>query len=100
MWLGVAIMNGRPTFSNPRQALFLVLLMLMLPLASQSQAFSDAPEIKETTHVAPILVEGLPPLYCGEQLCDRPLRTVDREGRDANMEYGWWQAYGPDLDWN
>lgn len=93
-------MNGRPTFSNPRQALFLVLLMLMLPLASQSQAFSDAPEIKEITHVAPILVEGLPPLYCGEQLCDRPLRTVDREGRDANMEYGWWQAYGPDLDWN
>ena len=93
-------MQGRPSFSTPRQAMFLVLLMLLLPLASQSQAFTYAPEIQEPTHTAPILVDDLPPIVCGDELCERPLRMIDRNGRDANMEYGWWQSYGPDLDWN
>ncbi|MBM54025.1 MAG: hypothetical protein CMB36_03235 [Euryarchaeota archaeon] len=96
----MAIMQGRPSFSNPRQAMFLVLLMLLLPLASQTQAFSYVPDAQEPTHSAPILVEDLPPLVCGDDLCDRPLRLFDREGRVANMDYGWWQSFGPDLDWN
>ena len=74
--------------------------MLLLPLASQVQAIETLPEIQEPTHAPPILVEGLPPLMCGEELCDRPLRMYDRQGRDAALDYGWWQAYGPDLDWN
>jgi hypothetical protein len=86
----MAIMQGRPSFSTPRQAMFLVLLMLLLPLASQSQAFTYAPEIQEPTHTAPILVDDLPPIVCGDELCERPLRMIDRNGRDANMEYGWW----------
>ena len=100
LWLGMAIMSGRSSFSNPRQALFLVLLMLMLPFASQVQAENPVHEPEEPTHSEPILVEGLPPLVCGDELCERPLRMYDREGRDAEMDYGWWQAYGPDLDWN
>ena len=74
--------------------------MLLLPLASQSQAIDNTPVAEEPTHAPPILVEGLPPLVCGDELCDRPLRMYDRDGRDAYREYGWWQAYGPDLDWN
>ena len=93
-------MSGWSTYSNPRQAMFLVLLMLLLPVASQIQAVETLPEVEEPTHAPPILVEGLPPLMCGEQICDRPLRMYDRQGRDAALEYGWWQAYGPDLDWN
>jgi len=96
----MAIMSGASTFSNPRQALFLVLLMLLLPLASQSQAIDNTPVVEEPTHAPPILVEDLPPLICGKELCDRPLRMYDRNGREAHREYGWWQAYGPDLDWN
>ena len=69
-------------------------------MASQVQAIQTLPEIQEPTHAPPTLVEGLPPLMCGEELCDRPLRMFDRDGRPAHMEYGWWQAYGPDLDWN
>ncbi|MEC7113177.1 MAG: S8 family serine peptidase, partial [Candidatus Thermoplasmatota archaeon] len=69
-------------------------------MASQVQAIQTLPEVQEPTHAPPILVEGLPPLMCGEELCDRPLRMLERDGRMANMEYGWWQAYGPDLDWN
>ncbi|MGB1567748.1 MAG: S8 family serine peptidase, partial [Candidatus Poseidoniaceae archaeon] len=96
----MAIMSGWSTYSNPRQAMFLVLLMLLLPVASQIQAVETLPEVEEPTHAPPILVEGLPPLMCGEQICDRPLRMYDRQGREAALEYGWWQAYGPDLDWN
>ena len=93
-------MSGASTFSNSRQAMFLVLLMLLLPLASQSQAIDNTPDVVEPTHAPPILVDDLPPLVCGEELCDRPLRMYERNGREAHMEYGWWQAYGPDLDWN
>ena len=100
LWYEMAIMSGWSRYSNPRQALFLVLLMLLLPLASQVQAIETLPEIQEPTHAPPILVEGLPPLMCGEELCDRPLRMYERQGRDAALDYGWWQAYGPDLDWN
>ena len=74
--------------------------MLLLPLASQVQAIDTHSEIDEPTHAPPILIEGLPPLMCGDDLCDRPLRIFERNGRMAHMEYGWWQAYGPDLDWN
>ena len=93
-------MSGWSTYSNPRQAMFLVLLMLLLPIASQIQAVETLPEVEEPTHAPPIFVEGLPPLMCGEEACDRPLRMYDRQGRDAALDYGWWQAYGPDLDWN
>lgn len=74
--------------------------MLTLPIASQSQALNIPIELDQPTHADPILVDGLPPLVCGDDLCDRPLRMFERGGRTANMEYGWWQAYGPDLDWN
>ena len=74
--------------------------MLLLPLALQVQAVETHSEINEPTHAPPILIEGLPPLMCGDDLCDRPLRIFERNGRMAHMEYGWWQAYGPDLDWN
>tara|TARA_Y100001958_G_scaffold159307_1_gene160254 strand:- start:10304 stop:15262 length:4959 start_codon:yes stop_codon:yes gene_type:complete len=100
LWCVMAIMSGWSRYSIPRQALFLVLLMLLLPMASQIQAIETLPEAQEPTHAPPILVEGLPPLLCGEELCDRPLRMFDRDGRTAHMEYGWWQGYGPDLDWN
>ena len=93
-------MDGRSTNANPRQGLFLVFVMLLLPFASQVQAHIDPIEAQEPTHAPPILVEGLPPLLCGDELCERPLRMYDRQGRDAELEYGWWQAYGPDLDWN
>ena len=56
-------------------------------------------EAKET-HGEPILVEGLPPLMCGEELCDRPLRTDLRANLPASEDDGWWLSYGPDLDWN
>ena len=46
------------------------------------------------------LIEGLPPLMCGEELCLRPVRDIDRNGRFSAEADQWWQSYGPDLDWN
>ena len=51
-------------------------------------------------HEAPILVEGLPPLMCGEDLCERPTRIIERGDRASNEPDMWWLGYGPDLDWN
>ena len=49
----------------------------------------------------PIIVEGLPPLICGDELCERPLRYDLRSvGQEASEKNHWWLAYGPDLDWN
>ena len=45
-------------------------------------------------------MEGLPPLMCGEELCERPTRLFERGDRAAAEDDQWWQAYGPDLDWN
>ncbi len=98
LWYVMAIMSGWSCCSNPSQALFLVLLMLLLPMASQVQAIETLSEAQEPMHAPPILVEGLPPLMCGEELCDHPLRMFDGDGRTAHLEYCWWQAYGPDLD--
>ena len=48
----------------------------------------------------PILIDSLPPLMCGEELCLRPTRVIDRGDRPSSEEPMWWLAYGPDLDWN
>ena len=49
---------------------------------------------------APILVEGLPPLMCGEEHCERPTRMIERGERPSAEPDQWWLGYGPDLDWN
>ena len=48
----------------------------------------------------PILVDGLPPLMCGDELCERPTRAIDRGDRVSAEPDRWWLGYGPDLDWN
>ena len=64
--------------------------MLMNPVQA-----SEVPDFDE-----PILVEGLPPLMCGEDLCERPTRMIDRGDRPSSETDLWWLSYGPDLDWN
>ncbi len=87
---------------------FAILIALVFLIADCSSAASAlAPDNQENfhethslTHVEPILIDGLPPLMCGEDLCDRPLRMNLRGDMPAAEKDGWWLAYGPDLDWN
>ena len=81
-------------------AFLLVFLLLLVPCTAfvSSQENVDSPI--EITHASAILVDGLPPLMCGDEVCERPLREYLRDGRPAAQEYGWWNSFGPDLDWN
>ena len=81
-------------------AYLLVFLMLLVPCTAfvSSQVSVEAPA--KETHAPAILVDGLPPLLCGDEICERPLREYVRDDRPASQEYGWWNSYGPDLDWN
>ena len=77
-----------------RVALFLLVLMVTGPAAAGSEAL--LPEAEPRVNV----VDGVPPLMCGEDLCAAPDRWPDRAERQAEEAYGWWHRYGPDLDGN
>ena len=76
-------------------AVFLIADLGAMATESTVQS-ADVPEVFSD----PILVDGLPPLMCGEDLCMRPLRDIDRGDRPSSESIDWWQSYGPDLDWN
>ncbi len=88
---------SRPSFRTG--ALLFAVLML---LADVSGGLLSNPV--HATPVAdyeePILVDGLPPLMCGEEMCERPTRLIDRGDRVSSEPDQWWLGYGPDLDWN
>ena len=88
-----------------RSAIFIVLIFLVASCSSAASSVTAESENTSQnsypiTHGEPILIDGLPPLMCGEELCDRPLRLNLRGDMPASEKEGWWLAYGPDLDWN
>lgn len=96
----LAIMSN-PRYQQSRTPAFLlVFLLLLVPCTAFVSSHESVEPSVEVTHMPAILVDGLPPLICGDDICERPLREYDREGRPAAQEYGWWNSYGPDLDWN
>ena len=93
------------TIGLRRSAILIALIFLIADCSSAASSLTDENDGHQAntfpvTHVEPILVEGLPPLMCGEELCDRPLRLDLRGDMPASEKDGWWLAYGPDLDWN
>ena len=86
-----------------RTALLIVMIFLVSDMSSfgvNANSNDQVLEVTQNTHSSPILIEGLPPLMCGEELCERPLRTDLRTTQPASEENEWWLSYGPDLDWN
>ena len=90
-----------------RQSAILIALLFLIADCSivASSAIEAQPqevvaEEEKTLFGEPILIEGLPPLMCGEALCDRPLRVDMRTDQLASEKEEWWLGYGPDLDWN
>ena len=100
---GVCGMQFQEFSKSHRTALFLVLMFLIADLGAFATASATNLEQEEQSIVQftePIFIDGLPPLMCEDGYCQRPLRMIDRDGRDASEADGWWQGYGPDLDWN
>ena len=92
-------MLGQQQASLRTGAVLFALLMLFADISGGVLATStDASQT--VAYEDPILVDGLPPLMCGEDLCERPTRIIDRGGRASAEPDLWWLAYGPDLDWN
>ena len=85
-----------------RMAVFIVLLFFLSSMSafSVNATSEDLPEFVEKTHTEPILIDGLPPLMCGDDLCERPTRINLRTTQPASEANEWWLSYGPDLDWN
>ena len=96
----LAIMSNLYYQQSRAPAFLLVFLLLLVPCAAFVSSQDNVESPIEITHAPAILVDGLPPLECGDEICERPLREYLRDGRPAAQEYGWWNSFGPDLDWN
>ena len=83
-----------------RTCALLFALLVLLADVSGGLLTNPVAATEVADHEAPILVEGLPPLMCGEDLCERPTRIIERGDRASNEPDMWWLGYGPDLDWN
>ena len=99
--LGVSRLRQSISWKSRRISFFLVLVFLVADLGvlandAEQSTLGDSLSMYDE----PILVDGLPPLMCGEDLCLRPVRDIDRNGRFSAEADQWWQSYGPDLDWN
>ena len=96
----LAIMSNLRYQQSRAPAFLLVFLLLLVPCTAFVSSQENVDSLTEIRHAPAILVDGLPPLMCGDDICERPLREYVRDGRPAAQEYGWWNSYGPDLDWN
>jgi subtilisin family serine protease len=79
-------------------AVFFSLVVMLADVSAFVLGDRDEPQL--ATHAQPILIDGLPPLMCGDDLCPRPTRMIDRGDRASQEPDMWWLSYGPDLDWN
>ena len=93
-------MMNKPSRKTPLISLVLVAVFLIADLGAMATHSPSTPSQDSTDFAAPIHVEGLPPLMCGEEECMRPLRNIERGDRYSSEDDAWWQGYGPDLDWN
>lgn len=95
-------LQSSASWKSQRISLFLVIVFLFADLGVLANESDTTPVEFETQSLysEPILVDGLPPLMCGDELCLRPVRDIDRGDRISAEEVQWWQSYGPDLDWN
>ena len=94
-----------------RIGLLLVLLMLVPSITltftslhqdKLSSINSDTKSASSDNLQPPILIDGLPPLYCSEGvICPTPVRLPDIPADSwTHEEPQWWFGYGPDDDWN
>jgi len=70
--------------------------------SSLDNSSTDASTFTSPIPQPPILVDGLPPLYCSQtEICPTPVRLPDIPVDSwSHEDHQWWFRYGPDLDWN
>ncbi|MDG1552337.1 MAG: S8 family serine peptidase, partial [Candidatus Poseidonia sp.] len=93
------MITSSATNSHRRAAYLFALIVLIADVSGMALA-QETPQDEAVVFTDPILIDSLPPLMCGEELCLRPTRMIDRGDRPSVEDPMWWLAYGPDLDWN
>ena len=86
--------------SNLRATNIIVFALLLLSGFTQA---TDVLEVENTEETFPPIIEGLPPLMCGEEICplkNRIFDTIPLNSLPPVEENGWWFSYGPDRDSN
>ena len=70
----LAIMSNLHYQQSRAPAFLLVFLLLLVPCAAFVSSQDNVESPIEITHAPAILVDGLPPLECGDEIFERPLR--------------------------
>jgi subtilisin family serine protease len=98
----VVVLSSQNPHRSWRISLCLVAVFLIADLGvlANNSPLEEGFEPGASLMEQPILIDGLPPLMCGDELCLRPIRDIDRGERISAEAEQWWQSYGPDLDWN
>ena len=79
-----------------------VVIFSILILSGFAQA-TDIHDIDKQEEIFPVIIDGLPPLMCGDEIC--PLKNRLHESIPSDVvppveKNGWWFSYGPDRDSN
>ena len=88
--------------NRPLTVVLVVAVLLFFDMSALAMPSTGERESIEVDNQATqaILVDGIPPLMCGESPCNTPDRVLDRGDRFSQESYGWGLSYGPDKDWN
>ena len=79
------------------------LIMFALLLLSGFAQATDALDIEVKEDTFPPIIDGLPPLMCGEEMCPQKNRihqSIPSDVLPPVEKNGWWFSYGPDRDSN
>ncbi len=79
------------------------LIMFALLLLSGFAQATDALDIEVQEDTFPPIIDGLPPLMCGEEMCPQKNRihqSIPSDVLPPVEKNGWWFSYGPDRDSN
>ena len=79
-----------------------IIMFSILILSGFAQA-TDIHDIDDQDEIFPVIIDGLPPLMCGDEIC--PLKNRLHESIPSDVlppveKNGWWFSYGPDRDSN
>ena len=79
-----------------------IIMFSILILSGFAQA-TDIHDIDHQDEIFPVIIDGLPPLMCGDEIC--PLKNRLHESIPSDVlppveKNGWWFSYGPDRDSN
>ena len=79
-----------------------IIMFSILILSGFAQA-TDIHDVDDQDEIFPVIIDGLPPLMCDDELCplkNRIHKSIPSDVIPPVEQNGWWFSYGPDRDSN